>query len=482
MISLLLIILPLLIGCELLLIKSESVKQWAFVQSLIVFGISLIPFFSFQKTADYQFVFSQPWNEAAGFSLKLGVDGISYLLVLLTTFLTPIIILSSFSHNYKNANVFYALILFMEAGLLGVFMAMDALMFYIFWELALIPIYFLAAVWGGENRIKITFKFFLYTMAGSLFMLMGLIYIYYHTSGTHSFDISEFYKATLTDESQRWLFWCFFAAFAIKMPVFPFHTWQPDTYTVSPAPATMLLSGIMLKMGVYGVIRWLLPILPFGVQAYGGIAITLAVIGIVYASFLAIIQKDAKRLVAYSSIAHVGLIAAGIFTLTSQGIEGAVVQMLSHGINVVGLFFILDVIERQTKTREIDLLGGIASKAPFFAVLFMIVMMASIALPLTNGFIGEFMLLMGVFKYSLITSVFAGLTIILGAIYMLNMYKRIMYGTTTSYTEAFVEIGINEKAVLIPLVILIFWIGLYPKTFTDIAQPAVEQLIKVINK
>jgi NADH-quinone oxidoreductase subunit M len=482
MISLLLVVLPIIIGAELLLIKSENVKQWAFIQSLVVFGISLVPYFSFQSTADYQFVFSQPWFSEAGLTFKLGIDGISYLLVLLTTFLTPLIILSSFKHHYKNANVFYALIMFMQAGLLGVFMAMDALLFYIFWELALIPIYFISALWGGENRVKITFKFFLYTVVGSLFMLAAIAYIYFQTPGSHSFDVAEFYKVILSDDSQRWLFWCFFIAFAIKMPVFPFHTWQPDTYTVSPTPATMLLSGIMLKMGIYGAIRWLLPVVPFGVECYGGIAVVLSIIGIVYASFLAIIQKDAKRLVAYSSIAHVGLISAGVFVLNSQGLEGAVIQMLSHGINVVGLFFILDIISSKTGTRQINDLGGIANKAPHFAVLFMIIMMASVALPLTNGFIGEFMLLMGVFKYSVWGAVFAGLTIILGAIYMLNTYKKVMFGPDSPATVNFTDIGFNEKAVLIPIVIMIFWIGLYPKTFTDIAQPAVEQLVNIINK
>jgi NADH-quinone oxidoreductase subunit M len=482
MISLLLVVLPLLIGVELLFIKSENVKQWAFIQSLLVFVVSIIPFFSFQNTSDFQFIFSTGMITNGSFSLKLGVDGISYLLVLLTTFLTPLIILSSFSHSFKNPSVFYALIMFMQSGLLGVFMAMDALLFYIFWEIALIPVYFLSALWGGENRVSVTFKFFLYTLVGSLFMLLGIIYIYYQTPGNHSFEIAEFYKASITPENQRWLFWCFFIAFAIKMPVFPFHTWQPDTYTVSPTPATMLLAGIMLKMGIYGAIRWLLPIIPFGVKVYGSFAIILAVIGIVYASFLAIIQQDAKRLVAYSSIAHVGLIAAGVFVCNTQALSGAVIQMLNHGINVVALFFILDIIERRTQTRQLNNLGGIATTAPQLAILFMIVMMATIALPLTNGFVGEFLLLMGIFKYSLWTAVFAGLTIILGAIYMLNTYKKIMYGEVNTITQNFSDITFNEKSVLIPIVVLIFWIGLYPKTFTDIAQPAVDQLVKVINK
>lgn len=483
MITLLLVIAPIFFALELFLVKDDKVKYNALVLSILVFVVSLIPAFQFQKSPDAQFVVNFPWIASMGISFKLGMDGISYLLVLLTTFLTPLIILSSFKHEYKNPKAFYALILFMEAGLLGVFTSMDAFLFYIFWELALIPVYFISAIWGGQNRIKVIFKFFLYTIVGSLFMLLGIIYLYFQTPGAHSFDINAFYQLrnVLNPDTQSWLFWCFFIAFAIKMPIFPFHTWQPDTYTESPTPATMLLAGIMLKMGIYGVIRWMLPIFPEGLAMWGNTALILSIIGIVYASVLAIIQKDVKRLIAYSSIAHVGLISAGLFTLNSQGLEGAVIQMLSHGINVVGLFFVAEIIFSQTGTRQIDELGGITNKAPQLAVLFMIVMMASVALPLTNGFIGEFMLLMGIYKVGVWYAVFAGLTIILGAVYMLNTYKNVMFGPESPLVVKFKDVSSQEKAVLIPIVIMIFWIGLYPKTFTNIAQPAVEQLVQIIN-
>ena len=316
-----------------------------------------------------------PWIAKAGIYFTAGIDGISMIMVLLTTLLVPLIILTTFKHQYKNASAFYALILFMQAGLLVVFTALDGFLFYVGWEAALIPIYFISAMWGGENRIKVNIKFFIYTFAGSLFMLVGLIYLYMQTPSGRTICTS-FITWHLTAKQQSWLFWAFFLAFAIKMPIFPLHTWQPDTYTEAPSAGTMMLSGIMLKMGIYGVIRWLIPIVPLGVKQWGNMALLLSIIGIVYASLIAFKQKDGKRLVAYSSIAHVGLIAAALFTFmstdgffmwSSQSLQGAMIQMLNHGINVVGLFFIWDIISTRLNTRDISQLGGIAKVAPKFA-------------------------------------------------------------------------------------------------------------------
>lgn len=478
MITLLLIFFPLVAALMLLFVKGEQVKKIALGAAVIEFVISMIAVFQFQKNAITQFEYNHTWIKSMGINFHVGMDGISLLLVLLTTFIVPIIILTSFKNDYKNPSAFYALILAMQFALVGVFVSLDGFLFYIFWELALIPIYFICLLWGGEDRARITFKFFVYTLAGSLLMLAGLIYLYQHTSN-HSFDISALYAAgqSLDVVHQGYVFWAMFMAFAIKMPVFPFHTWQPDTYTTAPSQGTMLLSGIMLKMGTYGVIRWLLPVAPLGVEHWAHLAITLAVIGILYASTIAIIQKDFKRLIAYSSIAHVGLIAAGILACNVQGVQGSMIQMLSHGVNVVGLFFIVEIIQSRTNTRDLNSLGGIRNVSPQFAVLFLIVLLGSVALPLTNGFVGEFLLLNGVYQYSSWMAAFAGISVILGAVYMLRSYQSIMLGETNSITNSFAPLTGNEKTVLLIICGAIIVFGVYPKPLLDIAEPSVIKLV-----
>ncbi|HSH67155.1 MAG TPA: NADH-quinone oxidoreductase subunit M, partial [Bacteroidia bacterium] len=398
MITLVLIFFPLIAGLLLLSIKGEQVKKIALAAATIEFAIAMVALSQFQYNANTQFEININWIRSLGITFHVGMDGISLLMIILTTFLVPVIILSSLKKEVANPSVFYSLILFMQMALIGVFVSLDGFLFYVFWELALLPIYFICLLWGGEDRARITFKFFVYTLAGSLIMLAGLIYLYLHTDGAHTFSLSALYQAGqhLDTLHQGYVFWAMFIAFAVKMPVFPFHTWQPDTYTTAPTQGTMLLSGIMLKMGTYGVIRWVLPVAPMGVDEWGHTAIVLSVIGIIYASCIAIVQKDFKRLIAYSSIAHVGLISAGILTYNVQGVQGAMIQMLSHGVNVVGLFFIVDLIQTRTSTTQIKELGGIRNSDPKFAVLFLIVLLGSVALPLTNGFIGEFLLLNGV--------------------------------------------------------------------------------------
>ncbi len=483
MITLLLIFFPLIAALLLLFVKSEQAKNIAIAAAVAEFVIAIFALTQFQYNASIQFEVNYDWIKSVGISFHVGIDGISMLMVLLTSFLVPIIILTSINTHYKNANYFYALILAMQMALIGVFVSLDGFLFYVFWELALIPIYFICLLWGGENSAKITFKFFVYTLAGSLFMLGGLIYLYLHTAGLHSFNISALYAAgrSLDFVQQGYVFWAMFIAFAIKMPIFPFHTWQPDTYTVAPTQGTMMLSGIMLKMGTYGIIRWLLPIAPLGVEHWAYVAIALSVIGIVYASCIAIVQKDFKRLIAYSSIAHVGLISAGILAINVQGMQGAMVQMLSHGVNVVGLFFIVDIIQKRTNTREIATLGGIRNVNPQFAVLFLIVLLGSVALPLTNGFVGEFLLLNGVFQFNAWMAAFAGLSVILGAVYMLRSYQSIMLGETNLITSSFAPLSGNEKLVLVILSAAIIVFGIYPKPLLDIAAPAVNQLIEGVQ-
>lgn len=484
-----LIFLPVIAALVVLFVKGNAAKYAAFIFALANLVITGIFVSRFVPNAATQFAVTVPWIPKAGIYFNAGIDGISMIMVILTTLLVPLIMLTTFKHQYKNAPVFYALILFMQAGLLTVFTALDGFLFYVGWEVALIPIYFICALWGGENRIKVNIKFFIYTFAGSLFMLLGIIYLRMQNP-TGLYDLHQFYENKLDGTHQSWIFWAFFLAFAIKMPIFPFHTWQPDTYTEAPSAGTMILSGIMLKMGIYGVIRWLIPIAPLGVQRWGFIALILSVIGIVYASIIAFKQKDGKRLVAYSSIAHVGLISAALFTFirpdgtfiwTVQALQGAMIQMLNHGINVVGLFFIWDIISTRMNTRDIDQLGGIAKVAPKFAIAFLIITLGTVALPLTNGFIGEFLLLNGVFQYNIWVAAFAGLTMIFGAVYMLRMYKTVMQGETNALTATFTDISGSEKVILAVICILIIAIGIYPQPILHLSDAAVSNLVNSIH-
>ena len=443
------------------------------------FLCSLLLLNSYRHGSAADLAYWHSWVSNPKILFYISCDGLSLLMVLLTTFLIPIILLSSYGKEIKNARAFYALILLMQFALIGVFVAMDGFLYYIFWELALIPIYFIALLWGDgkdkDFRNTAVFKFFVYTLAGSLFMLVAFIYLY---SKAGSFNILDLYQLSLSSGEQCWLAAAFFLAFAIKIPIFPFHTWQADTYREAPTVGTMLLAGIMLKMGLYSLLRWLLPVMPHGVQCWTPLFITLSVIGVVYGSILAIQQKDIKRLLAYSSFAHVGLIAAGIFTLTIEGFQGAVVQMIAHGVNVVAAFYAGEIILRRTGTLEIGQLGGIRNVAPKFAACFLIVVLASVALPTTNAFIGEFLLLYSTFEYNTYLSIIAGLTIILGAVYMLKMYQGVMLGETNALTHQFEDLKWNELLVFGSLIAVIFICGVYPKPILHIAQPALDVILK----
>jgi NADH-quinone oxidoreductase subunit M len=476
MITLSILLLPLVASLIVLLSGNKLASRVALLLSVAQLALTGYAYCIFKSQGTDAFYIFHEWISSPKISFHVGVDGLGFLMIALTNFLLPLIILSGFNREYSNAKSYYSLMLFMQFALIGVFISYDGLLYYIFWELALIPIYFIALNWGGRNRVPVTLKFFIYTLAGSLLMLFGFIMLYYYNPNS-SFDIRDLYNMQICGCNQSWLFWMFFLAFAIKIPIIPFHTWQADTYSEAPTQGTMLLSGIMLKMGTYSLIRWLLPVLPAGVAEWGPLAITLCVIGIVYASIIAIMQGELKKLFAYSSVAHVGLISAGIFALNIEGLQGSVVQMFAHGVNVVGLFFCADIIFNRTQSTNINNLGGIRNVAPVFNTLFIIVLLGSVALPLTNGFIGEFLLLFGVYKYNTWLAVFAGLTIILGAVYMLRMFQNTMLGNTNETTQNFTDLKWNETVVLGIIALTIFVMGVYPKPVFDLVEPSLQQIL-----
>jgi NADH-quinone oxidoreductase subunit M len=469
MITLAIIVIPLLVAAGLFFVKdSKTARNTALVSSLISLVLTGVAWCQFLGGNLENLQFSYSWIGSLGVNFAAAIDGLSLVTVLLTALLFQLILLISFKTQYSAG--FYALAMLMQSALFGVFTATDGLIFYVFWEMALIPIYFICALWGGENKIKITLKFFIYTTLGSLLMLAGLIYMYLQTPAPHSFSLSALSTAAghLCPCKQVWIFWALFIAFAVKIPVFPFHTWQPDTYTTSPNAGSMLLAGIMLKMGIYGVIRWLIPLTPDVLAVHGSIAMVLGVIGLLYGSIIAIMQQEVKRLVAYSSMAHVGLMAAAAFALNADATRGVIIQMLSHGIVVVGLFFVADIIVRRTGTLQISSLGGIAKVAPRFAIFFMVVMLGSVALPLTSGFVGEFLMLVGLYQFNVWIAAFATISVILGAVYMFRLYQRAMYGEPSAVTQNFEDLKGLELFVAVILVILILVLGVYPKIILNL--------------
>ncbi|HNQ12420.1 MAG TPA: NADH-quinone oxidoreductase subunit M [Bacteroidia bacterium] len=479
MLTSLLIYFPIIGILFLTLLKEKNSKVVALGSSLLQLLLTAYAIASFQVNAGVQQMIDVWWIQSLGISFKAGLDGISLLMVLLTNFLMPLIILSSFHKTYPNTKLFYALILLMQSALVGVFTARDGFLFYVFWEMALIPIFLICYLWGGVNRLKITLKFFLYTLAGSLLMLLGFIYIYLKTPAPHSFDLDILYQTVLSSYEQEWLFLAFMIAFAIKIPIVPFHSWQPDTYTDAPSEGTMLLSGIMLKMGIYGIARFVIPMFPFGFDRYGELFMILCSAGVVYASFIAWIQKDFKRLIAYSSIAHVGIISAGLISQTHLGLQGAFFQMISHGVAVVGLFLIADILFNRKQTRMLDQLGGIAHHQKWFSVFFMIILLGSIAMPLTNGFVGEFLLLNGILQYNIWYAVLAGMSVIFGAVYMLQAYQKIMLGKEPEDDASLFKLHTNEKIVLTIISLVILLTGLFPQSLQALVEQDIFQLLSI---
>ncbi|MEN9684865.1 MAG: hypothetical protein RLZZ28_651 [Bacteroidota bacterium] len=473
MIPVSLILIPLITGIIAFFLKeAKLVRSFVLLSSLITLLFALAAAFFSSAPGP---ALDVEWLPSLGSRFSLMMDGMGKMLCLLTAVSFPAIFIAIQKNEYKNSSSFYGLMLLSQAGLMGVFLAADALLFYFFWELALIPVYFLCSIWGGEKRIAVTFKFFVYTFLGSLLMLAGLLYLYFHTAD-HSFSLNSFYHISLSGKQEAFIFWLFFIAFAIKMPIFPFHTWQPDAYEQSPTATTMVMSGIMVKMGIFAVIRWLIPVFPHASIQFAHLIILLAITGMIYASLIAFRQDDIKRLVAYSSIAHIGLICAAIFTQSTMGLQGAMIQMFNHGINVIGLWILVDTIEQKMGTRKLSELGGLAQKAPVMAILFVVMALANIALPLTNAFVGEFLMFNGLFSYHVLFTAFAGISIILAAVYTLQMVQKVLYGNTSAFTEKAVDITANVKWVLIVFVIIILVLGVYPQPMLDLTIDTVKSI------
>lgn len=480
MVPVLLILIPLLTGLATFFFKNDkAVRSWALFASVATLLVSILGLTLLKEEKYLQH--HCEWMQTLGSSFSVKLDGMGQLLCLLNAVAYPLVILSTWNSSYKKPNNFFALMLLAQAGMMGVFLATDALLFYFFWELALIPMYFLCSQWGGEKRIAVTFKFFIYTFIGSLLMLIGILLVYSKTQD-HSFSMQSFYTAALSKNEQTVVFWLIFIAFAIKMPIFPLHTWQPDTYEQSPTATTMILSGVMVKMGVFGMLRWLFPVVTLPSYQQGNHITLIALIGVIYASLIAIKQDDLKRLIAYSSIAHIGLMCAAAFTQNISGLQGLMIQMFNHGINIIGLWMVVELIERQFGTRKISELGGLAQKAPALAILLVIVALANIALPLTNAFPGEFLMFNGIFssqtKYNIWFIVLAGMGIILGAIYTLNMIRKVFYGNTNELTATAQDISWNEKLALGVIVVIIFWMGIYPQCMLNETTAVTESIYK----
>lgn len=471
MILVLLILIPFLVGIVSFLAK-DAAKNIALFGSLISLAVSVYvaAFCGTEQTAAIAF----PWMPAIGAQFSLTADGMAAMLCLLTGIIFPVVLLLTRNKEIENPASYYGLIMLSQAGLVGVFLAADALLFYFFWELALIPVYFLCSRWGGERRIAVTFKFFVYTFVGSLMMLAALIYLSMQTNGVNAMSWQNIIAAgkSLPLAQQHIVFWLLFVAFAIKMPIFPFHTWQPDAYEQAPTPVTIILSALMVKMGLYAVLRWLTPVLPQATLYWSDLIMTISIVGIVYASLIAMVQTNVKRLVAYSSIAHMGLMCAAAFSGTELAHHGLLVQMFNHGINIAAMWVIVSMVEQRYGTQEFKKMGGLASTAPGITISLVIISFANIALPLTNGFIGEFMLFTGIFQsasqYHILFMSVAGLGIILGAVYTLSMVQKVAYGENNSGVLTVAKMSIAESVAVVVLLAFIIALGVFPQPLLDL--------------
>ena len=464
----------------------KQIKIVALAISLAVFVLSLPLWFGFKAeygaTAAFlgdliQFETNMPWVKSANINYHIGLDGISLLLVMLTTFLTPLCIWGSFGSIKTRPKGYYISFLLLETGMLGVFAALDLVLFYVFWEAMLIPMYLLIGVWGGQNRVYAAVKFILYTMVGSLLMLVGIIWMYFNAvPGVNTFDLLEISKsAVIPHQAQLWLFAAFALAFAIKVPMFPFHTWLPDAHTEAPTAGSVILAGVLLKMGTYGFIRFCIPLFPEAAQQFAGIICVLALIGIVYGALVTILQPDMKRLIAYSSVSHLGFVMLGLFAFNMEGMQGGTLQMINHGLSTGALFFLIGVIYDRRHTRLIAEYGGLAKVMPKYATIFLIVALSSIGLPGLNGFVGEFMILTGAFKANAAYGVIGATGVILAAVYLLWMYQRVFFGEVTNEkNKGLNDLTHSEMAILCSLLLFIVWIGVHPSTFTGVTENAVK--------
>ncbi|HLF49277.1 MAG TPA: NADH-quinone oxidoreductase subunit M [Methylomirabilota bacterium] len=462
-------------------------KAAALAVTAAAFTASLPLYWGFDSAvADYQFVELRAWMPTLGISYHLGIDGISLLLVLLTTFLMPLVLLSAWRAIESRWKEFAITMLLLETGMLGVFVALDLFLFYVFWEAMLIPMYLIIGIWGGSNRIYAAIKFVLYTLAGSLLMLVAILAVYFQhgaATGTYTFDLPMLAQFVLpAGLNQNLLFLAFAVAFAIKVPMFPFHTWLPDAHVEAPTAGSVILAGVLLKMGTYGFLRFCLPLFPQASLTFAPWMFALAVIGIIYGAWVSTVQADIKKLVAYSSVSHLGFVVLGLFTLTPQGIVGGIIQMVNHGLSTGALFLLVGMLYERRHTRLISEFGGLWSVIPAFSAVLLIVTLSSLGLPGLNGFVGEFLILLGAFQVDRTAAVFATTGIIFAAVYLLWMYQRVIFGEVTKEANRRLpDLSLREWVVLLPVLLFIVWIGVYPGTFTGMTETSVQALITQVQ-
>jgi NADH-quinone oxidoreductase subunit M len=477
--------------------KTGAIKYFATAVALLDFLISIPLWLAFDRTATgYQFVEKVSWIPSLGVNYHFGIDGISLVLVLLTTLTGVIAVYCSYTAITERQKEYYVLLLLLQTFMIATFCCLDLFLFYVFWEVMLVPMYFLIGVWGGERRLYAAIKFFLYTLAGSVLMLLGIIALFFlNTTGflgypglgnspTFSIEQLTLVARSLPAGLQIWLFFAFFFSFAIKVPMFPFHTWLPDAHTEAPTAGSVILAAILLKMGTYGFVRFSLPMFPDAVNTpwVQRLMVTLAIIGIVYGAMVTLVQKDMKKLIAYSSVSHLGFVMLGIFTLNMAGVQGAILQMVNHGISTGALFLLVGILYERRHTRMISEYGGLAQQMPLYATYFMIIALSSMGLPLLNGFIGEFAILQGAFARSVWWALAAGTGIILGAAYLLWLYQRVFFGELSNPANAKLpDLTPREQLTLIPLVILAFWIGLYPRPIFEVLRVPSEKIVEAVG-
>lgn len=471
---------------------ARTLRPLALGLSIVEFFVSLAILHRFDSTtAALQLVEQYPWIERFGITYFLGIDGLSIWLVLLTTFLTPIIILGSWTAIENRVKGFHVSLFILQTAMIGTFLALDAVFFYLFWELSLVPMYFMIGIWGGARRIYATVKFFIFTMIGSVLMLVAIIYMMFLTQdafGQMTSNLLTFYKLDIPFvggnffSPQTLMFFAFALAFAIKVPVFPFHTWLPDAHVEAPTPGSVILAGVMLKMGTYGFLRWTIPLFPEAAEYWSWLFMLVGTIGIVYGALVAMVQPDIKKLVAYSSVSHMGYILIGLFAFNEFGIGGGLYQMLNHGISTGALFLLVGMIYERTHSREISKYGGLAGVLPIFTISFFIITMSSIAVPLTNGFVGEFLILLGAFKAQPAFAYVAVTGVVLGAVYMLWMFKRVFFGEKGELVKdehhPLHDLNAREIVVLAPLVLMVFWMGIFPNHFLNYSKASIDHLVK----
>ncbi len=464
-------------------VVARNARNIALWTSLIVFALSLVLWVDFDPdTAAFQFVERARWITIGGFSINyhMGIDGISLFFVLLSTLLTVLCVAASWTSVHAQVKEYMIAFLVLETMMIGIFCALDFVLFYVFFEGVLVPMFLIIGVWGGQRRVYAAFKFFLYTLLGSVLSLLAILTVYFQTGNT---DIEVALSHNFPPELQKWLWLAFFASFAVKVPMWPVHTWLPDAHVEAPTAGSVILAGVLLKMGGYGFIRFSLPMLPLASAYFTPLMFALSAIAVIYTSFVALAQTDMKKLIAYSSIAHMGFVTMGIFAVTSEAVQGAVVQMLSHGLVSAGLFLVVGVVYDRLHTRDIDRYGGLADTMPAYGFVFMCLMLASVGLPGTSGFVGEFLILLGTFKVSTLECFLAATALFLGAMYMLYLYRRVVFGKITREdVRGMLDLSPREKAVFAPLLVLVLWMGVYPSSFLTPIRASVEHLVAQVHK